>query len=84
MTYTEGPWRTNRIMVRARNGQQIALTYQPNARENAKLTAAAPDLLKALRAMVRIEEGHDPDDRNITDTALREYNKLIASAEGAE
>lgn len=41
-----------------------------------------PALLKALKEMVAVEWDQDPESRNQQDSKLRQYEKLIAKAEG--
>lgn len=84
---TPGPWHvefTRFSDVKAENGAIVAkcnkLTGLVNLQANARLIAAAPDLLEALRAAVR----QNDNDMLMTGEELRACRAAIAKAEGAQ
>jgi hypothetical protein len=53
MNFTPGPWTVKgKQSIRGPHGEYIAKTNWENGAENARLIAAAPDLLSALRRAV--------------------------------
>jgi hypothetical protein len=89
MTHTPGPWTVDlgaRDLVRnATNGERIAkvhggLTYDETV-ANARLIAAAPDLLKLLREVMDVVEVV-LDDESEMDTWLDHARAAIAKVEG--
>lgn len=76
--HTAGPWEVyNEIDVRAVNGiNRHICTCSGNARANAHLIAAAPDLLQALEAVVEDLGSHN--------LAVRTINTLIAAIDKAK
>jgi len=61
MKYTLGPWRPNGASVLYSIGKgrdvttgQIAQIYTPNAKDDARLIAAAPELLESLQPTIRL------------------------------
>ena len=86
MNYTPGPWRTSsravansdigaEIAVRSKNGLvAIACTINEgavNAEANARLIAAAPELLEALRDLLPILDNDGPLPRVYADVGKR-------------
>lgn len=89
MPHTRGPWGVmNRYahVVAVGGGEVIADIrnggggYDYTAEANARLIAAAPELLAALKAVADELEGYLPDDRN--SEALEDAYDAIAKAEG--
>ena len=87
MSRTPGPWSVNFKKfseVRAENGAVIAeckkLTGLVNLQANARLIAAAPDLLEALKDAV----GHAIFPASAISGALDRARAAIAKAEGAQ
>jgi hypothetical protein len=84
MTHTPGPWTVFNGHVHA-GGFEYLPTHRSGAPEteweaNARLIAAAPELLAALKGMVReISKYHDTFDANLFVAAER----AIAKAEGS-
>ena len=81
MSYTPGPWTlyvSREISVCANDGG--IYVARVSVRENARLIAAAPDLLEELRNMVECwEEG---DDYRPSNAAMAKAKAAIAKAEG--
>ena len=80
--HTPGPWTQHEGEVRAKNYGLISRSYygKPDGEgaANARLIAAAPDLLEALKWVVRIcDEGGYPDGK-----CLQEARTAIAKATG--
>ena len=89
--HTPGPWKVDEcytgIFVTTAGGQNVAQVTQSEvdwkypASANARLIAAAPDLLRLLKDVVRCDKKHsdllyeDPDFR-------KEIEAVIAKAEG--
>jgi len=48
MTHTPGPWKINNFRFIMGNDRYIATLEEPNLDSNARLIAAAPELLEAL------------------------------------
>lgn len=96
MTHTPGPWDTSRdatpeyhyqATVSDEGGERVATAFVSEA--NARLIAAAPDLLAAADYASRMLDGRmvgcqDGDDKNIDllGECLRELRDAIAKAEG--
>lgn len=85
--YTEGPWVVeNRVAVRGKNHTSICDCITTNcnytaSEANARLIAAAPDLLEALRAMVRDFGDCEQEDMDGADV-IKTARAAIARAEG--
>ena len=85
MTHTPGPWeevkRTKTTIINDSKGLRIAmLSVRPNTSGNARLIAAAPDLLEACEmALEGLCAGFDDWMLDDTETAL---NNAIAKARG--
>jgi hypothetical protein len=91
-TYTPGPWRlftafTDPEIVTDRKSAHeteslVQFRGQPNALANARLMAAAPELLEALElAETAVEYYHDHEGAGITLKAVRD---AIAKATGGQ
>lgn len=91
MTHTPGPWRVDKrgeVSVQGPDSFMVAdceiLSIRPNAptgercRANARLIAAAPDMLAALRDIVLFCEEHIPR----TSRAITRARSAISKAEG--
>lgn len=76
--HTPGPWEVfDEINVRAVNGiNRYICTCSGNARANAHLIAAAPDLLAALEAVVEDFGSHN--------LSVRTINTMIAAIDKAK
>ena len=90
-THTPGPWVVQEsfnegvnLLVKPVPGQVVAeVDKGPNMVGNARLIAAAPDLLAALCELVGIAEFDLLDDKsNVWRSALINANAAIAKAEG--
>lgn len=63
---TPGPWHVDGLAVFCANGSLVAeahedyFTFTEVDQANARLIAAAPDLLKALQAIVELDDGDVP------------------------
>jgi hypothetical protein len=55
---------------------------RPNAREDARLIAAAPDLLDALNDVLAYARSGDPEQRVISPGAVRRATEAVAKARG--
>lgn len=84
--FTKGPWRPgfkNIGHVTAENGAVIAkcerLTSLVNVQANARLIAAAPDLLEALQDLDALRGPFPPSDEAV-ETAWRKASAAIAKA----
>lgn len=83
---TPGPWTAEKnggkgAWIKGANGEWSAMacgTDDENADANARLIAAAPDLLEALKVMIDITVG----DIYSLDPAITAARKAIAKAEG--
>ena len=80
MSYTPGPWYeastgNHQGLVSSENdGINIAAVYE---KKNARLIAAAPELLEALKGLVEFEEAGCPD------TIANEWGDVIEFAKAA-
>jgi hypothetical protein len=88
--HTPGPWRVggeyapqfvNELpTVRTHDGKHIAYVYTESP-DDARLIAAAPELLEALRDLLRDEAICDDDSETLIATRNRAYT-AVAKAEG--
>jgi hypothetical protein len=88
-SHTPGPWENDRQTVYSVNGvheQEIAEVYgnaDGNAEANARLIAAAPELLEALKRITDAIEGTEPS-QHVLDCLYKVAIKAIAKAEGRD
>ena len=87
--FTPGPWKTNYkdlALVQAENGAPIArcdkLFGVANIQANARLIAAAPDLLEALQAIV--QSLSDQDDEGLIEHAQQMIDARAAIKKATE
>lgn len=76
MGHTPGPWTLFDRLVQGRGGAPVAAVHGPHAYANARLIAAAPELLEALKAALSYA------DMEMHHETVDEYWALIAKAEG--
>ena len=89
--HTPGPWQYGsgklsnsiQVYVGAQNIASVTMLnhYEP-ADANARLIAAAPDLLEALRALIKTADMYWTEDKSTTWPALEESREAIAKAIG--
>lgn len=96
MKYTPGPWVADGGVVYADHGLQVHICdtglFSDQPFENARLIAAAPELLEALKSLKELcaeaiysaEDGGDVPDRDHQSLVWRLVNAAIAKAEGDE
>lgn len=94
MKHTPGPWHVMKgwdersWMVDSANGTPIAAVSDTrlNARENARLIAAAPELLAALKGLIQeefvFENAQSPNIRAVVSRRVNAALAAIAKAEG--
>jgi hypothetical protein len=81
--HTPGPWRADEKVVRGPGGIPIALLATVDAESNARLIAAAPDLLEILQALAPLIDSVDQLLGSRAGTSLGEkVRSAIARAEG--
>lgn len=86
-THTPGPWRVefrlNRLMVRAGEADVVAVAMpdEQDSKANARLIAAAPDLLAALEMFVDQYQGSGQDERELRPEMIA-ARAAIAKAKG--
>lgn len=87
--HTPGPWRVHNLRVepppdpqRANGGWTVAQVYGPDAEANARLIAAAPELLEALAWFV--DPNNDSPTLDEFDAAVDVARLAIAKATGRE
>lgn len=90
MTHTPGPWRHEKdFSVRATNNYEIAHVSHMNyerggtCEANARLIAAAPDMLEALKWAAEILESYKNQKCGIHIDAIEKARAAIAKATGA-
>lgn len=87
--HTPGPWWANGIEVGAGPLMQVKVakaggaTYE-EAKANAKLLAAAPDLLKALEPFVRYSSSNEVIRIEVRTADIKTARAAIAKATGGE
>lgn len=83
ISHTPGPWEARGLTVfepsKTALSVATATQHQPHAKANARLIAAAPDMLASLRAMVDFHAGERDGEYPDLDTA----RALIARLDGA-
>ena len=86
--HTPGPWRLGPInyadIYGGESGELVALAIKdlPETVDNARLIAAAPDLLKAARSFASLYYGHKTGDCTPPGCAICRCRAAIAKAEG--
>ena len=83
-THTPGPWtqsKRNEADVYSENGERIASAHGPRCADNARLIAAAPDLLAALE---RIMNAADHGTVKMRSELGIQASAAIAKAKGAQ
>lgn len=87
---TPGPWRYDKepgycSELIASHGETVAMFYEDPSEADARLIAAAPDLLEALRVMRDADEDCKRDGlRTLPAQARAMIDAAIAKAEGGE
>jgi len=92
-THTNSPWhlgkRAGNPAIYGKDGTEIAEILQnltPEWRENARLIAAAPEMLEALRGLMnqaaKDAEGYAPDGSEPIWAWINDASDIIAKAEG--
>ena len=86
--HTQGPWQVryslankNLASVTARNREPIAPCVGENAEANARLIAAAPDLLAALKSITDYDEGSS-EEGTYGSEVMERCRAAISKAEG--
>lgn len=81
--HTPGPWRAEGDLIETADGHWIAeaASHHPNYHANARLMAAAPDLLKALKLILPLAKGYSP--RGQSERARATCSGWIEAAEAA-
>jgi len=88
--YTPGPWRTTGLNVRSGDALVAVVvdqwayekTPEPEKNANARLIAAAPDLLEALKTMVRAFHTYAPKTEGAEYNCVIDARAIIAKATG--
>jgi hypothetical protein len=96
-TSTSGPWTTylntsNDVVVRkmSTDGQELRMISRGSSYENARLIAAAPDLLEALKSLLAVAPSKAPAAGLIVGieekhkAAIADSRAAIAKAEGSQ
>jgi hypothetical protein len=85
VSHTKGPWRANGNGVHTETGQCVALGYMDPMEQrwdDARLIAAAPELLEACKGFVEQFGPYEDDSDKDTRRLLGEMKAAIAKAEG--
>lgn len=85
--YTEGPWIVDGLLVRAAETNEVICSIEPWSEDtdaaDARLIASAPDLLAALRGLVKVNEDHDGSIAKIIGKPLNWKDDYLEAARAA-
>jgi hypothetical protein len=83
--HTPGPWRPSGPLVKSQHGDVLAECWEECQEANARLIAAAPDLIDIAQAIYQpFLEGTLYSDHDYAAELLGRLRKAIAKAEGRE